>query len=252
MRSRRAFLSAGLTWAGGLAAAPSLITRAAARPGLPHGTSSGDVTRDRAVVWSCTDRPARMLVEWSTTESFRNVQRVRAPQATALTGYTARIDLTGLPPGQRIFYRVVFEDLSDSRNRSQPSVGSFLSAPRDARDLRFVWSADTVGQGWGINAEWAACASTRRCAARNPTSSSIPAIRSTPTRRCRRRSACPTARSGETRHPGQVESGRSPRRVPRQLPLQPDRRTRPPLQRRGRAGGAVGRPRGARTTGSRA
>ena len=47
-----------------------------------------------------------------------------------------------------------FEDLSDSRNLSAPVTGSFLSAPREARDVTFAWSADTVGQGWGINSEW--------------------------------------------------------------------------------------------------
>ena len=29
--------------------------------------------------------------------------------------------------------------------------GSFVTPPAERRDMRFVWSADTVGQGWGIN-----------------------------------------------------------------------------------------------------
>ena len=29
--------------------------------------------------------------------------------------------------------------------------GSFRTAPRDRRDVSFVWSADLAGQGWGIN-----------------------------------------------------------------------------------------------------
>jgi alkaline phosphatase D len=153
MSSRRTFLSTTLK-AGGFAFAPALIRQGATRPDIPYGTSSGDVTRDRAIVWSRTDRPARMLVDWSTTESFQNVRRVRGPQTTDAAGYTARVDLTGLPPGQRIFYRVQFEDLADSRNLSTPSHGTFLSSPREARDITFAWSADTVGQGWGINTAW--------------------------------------------------------------------------------------------------
>ena len=48
-----------------------------------------------------------------------------------------------------------FEDLADSRNLQHPGrSAAFLSAPRDARDVTFAWSADTVGQGWGINAAW--------------------------------------------------------------------------------------------------
>ena len=79
MNSRRTFLSAGLKAAGGFVLAPAVIKRSGTRPDIPYGTSSGDVTRDRAIVWGCTDRPARMLVEWSTTESFQNVRRVRGP-----------------------------------------------------------------------------------------------------------------------------------------------------------------------------
>lgn len=94
-----------------------------------------------------------MFVEWSTTESFQNVRRVRGPATAQDAGYTARVDLE-LPPGERIFYRVQFEDLTDSRSLSIPAAGSFLSAPRESRDVTFAWSADTVGQGWGINREW--------------------------------------------------------------------------------------------------
>jgi alkaline phosphatase D len=169
MSSRRSFLSTSLKAAGGFALAcraeamsarareggtPAFVRQAGTRPDIPYGTSSGDVTRDRAIIWSRTDRPARMRVEWSTTESFQNVQRVRGPQTTEAAGYTARVDLTGVPPGQRIFYRVHFEDLADSRALSIPASGTFLSAPREPRDVTFAWSADTVGQGWGINTAW--------------------------------------------------------------------------------------------------
>jgi alkaline phosphatase D len=169
MSSRRSFLSTSLKAAGGFAFAcraeamsasaregrgPAFIRQTGARPEIPYGTSSGDVTRDRAIIWSRTDRPSRMLVEWSTTESLQNVQRVRGPQTDAAAGFTARVDLTDLPPGQRIFYRVHFEDLADSRVLSIPASGTFLSAPREPRDVTFAWSADTVGQGWGINTSW--------------------------------------------------------------------------------------------------
>ena len=106
------------------------------------------------MVWSRTDRPARMVVEWSTTESFQNVSRVRAAVTGESAGYTARADLSGLPPDQRIFYRVRFEDLNDARNVSVPSTGSFLTVPAALRDVTLAWSADTVGQGWGINTEF--------------------------------------------------------------------------------------------------
>jgi alkaline phosphatase D len=133
---------------------PGLIRQEASRPVITSGVASGDVTRDRAIVWSRADRPARMRVEWSTTESFSDVHRAQSTPTGPATDFTARVELAGLPPGQRIFYRVQFEDLIDSRNTSVPAEGSFLSAPLQPRELTFAWSADTVGQGWGINVQW--------------------------------------------------------------------------------------------------
>jgi alkaline phosphatase D len=165
MNSRRSFLSAALKAAGGLIAygaelrsanaAPAFIRQDAGRPSIPFGTSIGDVTGNRAILWSKTDRPARLFVEWATTESFQNRRVVRGPLTSEAVDYTARVDVIGLPRNQRIFYRVLFEE-EHSRNQSARVTGNFLSAPAVAapRDITFAWSADTVGQGWGINKEW--------------------------------------------------------------------------------------------------
>jgi alkaline phosphatase D len=76
---------------------------------------------------------------------------VVGPAALEDSGFTARVDLGGLPPGQRIAYRLRFQDLSDLRTWSEPVTGSFATPPRGPRDLTFAWGADTVGQGWGID-----------------------------------------------------------------------------------------------------
>ena len=44
--------------------APAVVTSDRMRPTMPYGVQSGDVMADRAIVWSRTDRPARMTVEW--------------------------------------------------------------------------------------------------------------------------------------------------------------------------------------------
>src|SRR5262249_58420225 len=129
---------------------PALVTPDDARPAVDQGVSVGDVRGDRAIVWSRTDRPARMIVEWSTKESFEDVRRVVGPAALEDTGFTARLDLTGLPSGQRICYRVLFQDLSDLRTLSSPVSGCFKTGPTDG-SVSLAWTADTVGQGWGIN-----------------------------------------------------------------------------------------------------
>ena len=53
------------------------------------------------------------------------------------TDYTARLDLTGLPASQDIFYRVSFEDLR-SGDLSAPESGHLRTAPDVRRDIRFV------------------------------------------------------------------------------------------------------------------
>ncbi len=128
------------------------------RPQLPYGVQSGDITSNpaggRAVIWSRADRPARMIVEYATTESFQNAQRLTGPAALESSDFTARIDLSGLPAGQRIFYRVSFQDLANSKVFSEPVTGSFHTPSNAKRDVSFVWGGDVCGQGWGINPEF--------------------------------------------------------------------------------------------------
>ena len=73
------------------------------RPVIGQGLQIGDVLPGSAIVWSRSDRPARMLVEWATTDGFKHAFRVRGPHALEVTNYTARIDLTDLPEDQDIF-----------------------------------------------------------------------------------------------------------------------------------------------------
>jgi alkaline phosphatase D len=112
------------------------------------------VTRDSAVIWSSSDRPARLLVEYATTERMADARRVWGPAALPESGHAAKVVLTDLPAGQDVVYRATFQDLRDLRSMSAPVTGRFRTAPADTRDVTFVWSGDTAGQGWGINPEW--------------------------------------------------------------------------------------------------
>ncbi len=134
------------------ASAPSIITSERSRPLLEQGLQLGDVTAERGMVWSRSDRPSRMLLEYSYDDSFRHSRVVRGPYALDRTDFTARVDLTGLLPDRDVFVRVRFEDLHNHRALSEPADGHFRTAPVHAtRDLHFLWSGDTAGQGWGIN-----------------------------------------------------------------------------------------------------
>ena len=134
--------------------APAIVIADNQRPQIPFGVQSGDITPGRAIVWSRSDRSARMIVDYATTESFQNSQRIIGPAAIEPTDFTARVDLAGLPAGQKIFYRVSFQDLENSKITSEPVIGSFLTPPTAKRDVRFVFGGDVCGQGWGINPEF--------------------------------------------------------------------------------------------------
>jgi alkaline phosphatase D len=133
------------------AQATAIVTSPTNRPIISHGIQIGDVMADRAIIWSRSDREARMAVEWSLKESFADAVRVRGPHALPVTGLTARVDLTGLPFDQEIFVRVTFQSLDSDRTASEPVVGHFRTPPRVDRDITFLWAGDTAGQGWGIN-----------------------------------------------------------------------------------------------------
>ncbi len=145
---RRAVLQSAVGAAlAGCAGRPSRVAPPRA-PEVPFGVQTGEVTPGRAVVWSRADRDARMVVEWSLREDFANPRRVEGLRVTADTDFTGHLLLEGLPDAARIHYRVVFDDAG---RQSERVVGSFRSAPRAGETVTFAWSADTCGQGFGID-----------------------------------------------------------------------------------------------------
>ncbi len=147
VRSASTVALAGL---GGLAG--PYLSRAADRPQIANGLASGDVSAGSAVVWARADRPARMQVECSTVESFKTIIRSASSEALPERDFISKVLLEGLPPGQDIFYRVRFEDIAVSGISGETQVGHFRTAPTEQDSISFVWSGDTAGQGWGIDA----------------------------------------------------------------------------------------------------
>ncbi len=151
--SRRTLLqSAGasvLAAASGLAA-PGLV-RASTRPVFTHGVQSGDVDMSSGMVWTRVDRPSRIMMEYATTESFSNAVKLAPLNALPDSDLTVKRLLEELPPNQDIFYRFVAADLAEINVTSEPVVGRFRTAPSNNRNIRFAWSGDTAGQGFGID-----------------------------------------------------------------------------------------------------
>jgi len=127
------------------ACAPALVRPD--RPVLTHGVQSGEVTADSGLVWTRADRPSRMVVEIASDPAFRDARTLTGPDLTPDTDFTGRLRVPAAP-GPVTHYRVRADD---GRAPSEALVGSFRRAPADGRDVRFVWTGDVVGQGWGID-----------------------------------------------------------------------------------------------------
>ncbi|MFE4915239.1 alkaline phosphatase D family protein [Streptomyces sp. NPDC056652] len=122
------------------------------RPRAAWGVQAGDVTSSSGLVWVRSDRPARMIVETSATESFRRARSWHGPLLGPGTDFTGTVPLRGLPAGEQVHYRVTLADPHDPRRTGEPVYGTFRTAPAKRRQgVRFVWSGDIAGQGWGIN-----------------------------------------------------------------------------------------------------
>ena len=126
MLTRRGFgslLLASATSYRAFGQAPAVVASERGRPRITNGVASGDVGEGSAVVWSRADRPSRMVVEYATTDSFRDARKVVGPAALPEDDFTARVVLPGLPPGQTIVYRVSFQTWPRRKPGAWPKPG---------------------------------------------------------------------------------------------------------------------------------
>jgi alkaline phosphatase D len=87
--SRRKFLKLGAAGAAGALApawaatkgAPAIVAAERERPQALQGLHLGDPGNGSIVVWSRSDRPARMIVEWSSDEQFFGEVNIQAQTA---------------------------------------------------------------------------------------------------------------------------------------------------------------------------
>ncbi len=121
------------------------------RPLMPWGVQLGDISSNGVTLWSATDRPAELMVEVADNESFARALRFKGSFAWAEQDFTARINLQDLPPAELLYYRTSFRDMDNSGLSSEAVLGSFRPIAQQPQRIRFCFSGDTAGQGWGIN-----------------------------------------------------------------------------------------------------
>lgn len=99
-------LSAGLVLP---SLAPAILANVQDRPQMTDGVQSGDLLGDRAMVWSRSDRPAKLVVEWDTTSTLlspgaplrrRHMQALTTPPGLNSEGCPP-INLSFIAPGSR-------------------------------------------------------------------------------------------------------------------------------------------------------
>ena len=120
-------------------------------PHVSHGVQVGDVASGRALVWARCDEPARMQLEWDTSERFAQPRRVLGPLVTPAGDLAASVPIEDLPDAQTIHVRVRF-DREAARGTSAWATGRFAT-PHPTK-FRVAWTGDTCGQGFGRNPEW--------------------------------------------------------------------------------------------------
>lgn len=126
------------------------ISYASSRPQLTHGVQSGDVSDRGAILWTRADRGSQMRVELATRPDFKHARRIDGPALTEATDFTGKVRIQGLRPGQRYHYRIQAE----GERQSEALEGSFTTAACEPKDIKFQWSGDLAGQGWGINPDF--------------------------------------------------------------------------------------------------
>lgn len=138
-----------------LATSPLMFGRSPAihvpGPKVTCGVASGDVTGDSAMIWSRSDRPAKMIVEWATNDAFRDARKLAGPVTRHEDDLTSKLLIGGLAPGETIRYRVRFRDPDSAEVVGEAVEGRLRTPPADRSPIKFVWGGDVCGQGWGID-----------------------------------------------------------------------------------------------------
>ncbi|MDJ0620466.1 MAG: alkaline phosphatase D family protein [Calothrix sp. MO_192.B10] len=157
--SRRSFLALSAASAGAVAGSQWLdLDLVQANDSLSSGypVQVGDVTSNRAIIWTRSDRKSNLIVQVSTSHRFRprRTRTIAGGDLSAVTDFTSQVDVKGLQPGRTYYYRVGYTD-GGLYNAKFSGKGRFQTAqaPFQSRTVRFAWVADLAGQGWGRNPE---------------------------------------------------------------------------------------------------
>jgi alkaline phosphatase D len=147
---RRRFLKAGTaTLLGGALGTLPLEALAQSVPmAITHGTVTGDVMPESALLWARASTEGLMRVEfWPSTHGGQGKHR-RETTTIRIDGtsdFIGKFELNDLEPDTAYSYRVIAQR---SDEQAESEIATFRTAPRwdRSRPIQFVWGGD-VGQG---------------------------------------------------------------------------------------------------------
>lgn len=107
---------------------------------FPFGVAAGDVTASQGVLWTKAARPGPITVEVAMAQDFATGVIRRTLDAVAERDATVKVDIGGLRPATRYYYRF-------RSGAAVSEIGTFVTAPaRDAStDVVFAYSGDSDG-----------------------------------------------------------------------------------------------------------
>jgi alkaline phosphatase D len=109
--------------------------------GFSLGVAAGDVTADRAVLWTRADDPGELVLRVARDVNLSESLQTATIAARDEHDRTVKVDIAGLSPDASYYYR--FERVDDPSRASR--LGRFRTAPPPdaARPLRFSFSGDS-------------------------------------------------------------------------------------------------------------
>ena len=91
--------------------------------GFDHGIASGDPLEDQVIIWTrvTPEREGTVRVRWevASDEGFADVVASGSGETTAEVDYTVKVDIEGLTPGSRYFYRFHTRNSTSATGRTR-------------------------------------------------------------------------------------------------------------------------------------
>ncbi len=85
--------------------------RATGAGAFTHNVASGDPLARKVIIWTRFDAPASVAWEVSEKADFASIARRGSVKSAAARDYCVKVDVTGLTPGTKYFYRFIANDV---------------------------------------------------------------------------------------------------------------------------------------------